>query len=331
MKFALSTTLLALVVASTSISATCDHASSDLNVTNHHHAHGLNSTGGSNTTFARHATGHVHNSTHHLNATTHHCSNGTSAGTQASEADHKDHMKRFMRRTKGNNRRDARDGRRRGNHKGGWHNWSNSGSSGGHRWQASSSPASTSTASDSPPTSTAAASSSQPTASGVELAASKSSWLSWSSKAPTQTQASFSPAASSSSASSSGSSGTTYTGVATFFYQDGVAGACGNVNSDSTPLVALQTAMYGSGQYCGKTVEITNTANGKSVTATVQDECPGCSSATSLDLSTGAFDQIGDEATGVLPITWHFTASLRLCSPLQSFSSDVLVTPRTNR
>ncbi|GAA5938942.1 hypothetical protein JCM1841_002612 [Sporobolomyces salmonicolor] len=293
-------TLLALVVASTSISATCDHPASNFNVTSDHHAQGRNSTGHSNITIARHTNGHIDNSTHHLNATTDHRSSSTSVGTQAYESVSKGHMKKFTHRTKGNNRRDARDGR-------GWHNWSNSGSPGGHRAHAGLSPASTATASDLQITSTVTASISQATATGMELAASKSSWFSWSSKAPQQTQASFSSAASSSSISSAGSSGTTYTGVATFFYQEGAAGACGNVNSDSTPLVALQTAMYGSGQYCGKTVEITNTANGKSVTATVQDECPGCSSATSLDLSTGAFDQIGDEATGVLPITWHFT------------------------
>ncbi|CEQ39046.1 SPOSA6832_00541, partial [Sporobolomyces salmonicolor] len=145
----------------------------------------------------------------------------------------------------------------------------------------------------------------------------------------------MSPSASSTSTSSSGSSGTAYTGTATFFYQGGVAGACGTVNSDSTPLVALQTEMYGSGSYCGKTVVITNKgasslppwrcnllqfgltrrrspassspANGKSVTATVQDECPGCSSSASLDLSTGAFDSIGDEGTGELSISWYFS------------------------
>ncbi|KAG0151455.1 hypothetical protein CROQUDRAFT_36760 [Cronartium quercuum f. sp. fusiforme G11] len=92
----------------------------------------------------------------------------------------------------------------------------------------------------------------------------------------------------------------------TFFYQEGAAGACGTVNSDSTPLVALPTALYGNGQYCGKEVMIKNTANGKTVVAKVQDMCPGCPSATSLDLSTGAYDAIGAQSTGVLPIEWGF-------------------------
>ncbi|BGP53533.1 hypothetical protein JCM8202_002727 [Rhodotorula sphaerocarpa] len=114
------------------------------------------------------------------------------------------------------------------------------------------------------------------------------------------------PAASSSSSSSSSSG--SYSGQATFFYQNGVAGACGTVHADSDAVVALDTAMYGSGSNCGRTVTITNTANGKTVTATVADECPTCSSSTSLDLSTGAFDAIGDEVTGELPITWSFAS-----------------------
>ncbi|TNY23358.1 RlpA-like double-psi beta-barrel-protein domain-containing protein-containing protein, partial [Rhodotorula diobovata] len=84
-------------------------------------------------------------------------------------------------------------------------------------------------------------------------------------------------------------------------------GACGSTHSDSDKIVALQSSMYGSGEYCGKTVVVTNTANGESVTATVADECPGCSSSTSLDLSTGAFDAIGDEDTGELSIEWYFS------------------------
>ncbi|SCV73832.1 BQ2448_6262 [Microbotryum intermedium] len=100
-----------------------------------------------------------------------------------------------------------------------------------------------------------------------------------------------------------------HTGQATFFYQDS-AGACGNWNADSVPLVALKASLYGDtgkvSKYCGRYVHITNTANGKSVVAIVADACPGCATYYSLDLSTGAFDQIGDEITGVLPISWYF-------------------------
>ncbi|WAR56288.1 hypothetical protein PtB15_7B134 [Puccinia triticina] len=93
---------------------------------------------------------------------------------------------------------------------------------------------------------------------------------------------------------------------ATFFYQEGGIGACGTANSDSTPLVALPPGLYANGAHCGKDVMIMNTANGKSVTAKVQDMCPGCPSPTSLDMSTGAYNAIGAQETGVLPIQWGF-------------------------
>jgi len=96
---------------------------------------------------------------------------------------------------------------------------------------------------------------------------------------------------------------------ATYFYQEGGIGACGTANSDSTPLVALPPGLYAGGAHCGKNVMIMNTANGKSVTAKVQDMCPGCPSDTSLDMSTGAYDAIGAQATGVLPIQWGFIQS----------------------
>merc|ERR1711939_1124425 len=84
-------------------------------------------------------------------------------------------------------------------------------------------------------------------------------------------------------------------GQATFFYQNGNPGACGNYNKDSAKVVALDYRMYSNGDHCGKTV-----------VATVADMCPSCASSGSLDLSTGAFDVIGAQDTGVLPISWDF-------------------------
>ncbi|BGP19044.1 hypothetical protein JCM10213_009246 [Rhodosporidiobolus nylandii] len=112
---------------------------------------------------------------------------------------------------------------------------------------------------------------------------------------------------SSGSSSSSSTSSSQYTGQATYFYQENTAGACGSTHSDTDYIVALQTSMYGSGSYCGKTLKITNTANSQSATATVADSCPGCSSSTSLDLSVGLFEALGDLDTGVLSIEWSFT------------------------
>jgi len=102
--------------------------------------------------------------------------------------------------------------------------------------------------------------------------------------------------------SSSSSSSSTYTGYATFFTQGGVAGACGTVHSDSDYIIALDSAMYGSGEYCGKSLTIHY--NGKSVTATVADECPTCASSTSIDLSVAAFTSLASEDVGEMQVTW---------------------------
>ncbi|SCV72460.1 BQ2448_3997 [Microbotryum intermedium] len=93
-------------------------------------------------------------------------------------------------------------------------------------------------------------------------------------------------------------------GKGTFFYQYGAYGACGKIHADSDPIVALALARYGTGSNnapdCGRKVQVVNAANGKSVIATVADACPGCANYNSLDLSTGAFDQIAEQATGVI-------------------------------
>ncbi|GAA6009814.1 hypothetical protein JCM11491_000824 [Sporobolomyces phaffii] len=99
-------------------------------------------------------------------------------------------------------------------------------------------------------------------------------------------------------------------GKATFFYQMGGYGACGKIHQDNDFGVALQIDRYGtssnSNPDCGKTVLIKNNANGKTVEAQVWDACPGCANYNSLDLSVGAFDAIGDQATGVLDISWQW-------------------------
>ncbi|KAM0755654.1 barwin-like endoglucanase, partial [Meredithblackwellia eburnea MCA 4105] len=96
-----------------------------------------------------------------------------------------------------------------------------------------------------------------------------------------------------------------YYGQATWYTQDGNAGSCGQYHGDYDLIVAMNSAQVNGGSHCGKTVHITNTSNGKSLTAVVADECPGCGYG-SLDLSLGAFEKIGDLNTGVLPITWYF-------------------------
>lgn len=99
-------------------------------------------------------------------------------------------------------------------------------------------------------------------------------------------------------------------GEATFFYQGGAAGACGQVHSDSDFICAMDQDLFGtsgpSSPLCGKQVKITNTANGNTVTVTVADDCPTCSNSNSIDLSVAAFQALGDMSLGVLPISWQF-------------------------
>ncbi|KAL0565246.1 hypothetical protein V5O48_016782 [Marasmius crinis-equi] len=95
-------------------------------------------------------------------------------------------------------------------------------------------------------------------------------------------------------------------GFATWFTQGGIAGACGQVHSDSDFIAAIDQARYGDlgavSSLCGKQVSITNNNNGNSVTVTIVDACPTCSNSNSFDLSLGAFEAIGDLSDGRLPI-----------------------------
>ncbi|WWC68624.1 uncharacterized protein I206_102555 [Kwoniella pini CBS 10737] len=118
-----------------------------------------------------------------------------------------------------------------------------------------------------------------------------------------------SAAAETSSAASSGGQVMTG-GYATYFYQGGNAGACGTVHSDYDKIIAIDTNGWwqdtsSASPYCGKYITLTNTNNGKSVTAMVADACPSCVSDNSLDLSVGAFEAIADSLSdGQVPITW---------------------------
>jgi len=82
-------------------------------------------------------------------------------------------------------------------------------------------------------------------------------------------------------------------GVGTFYTQNGQAGACGTVHPDSAIICALQTSLYANGANCGKTVQVTNLKNGKTVNVLVADECPTCDNDKSIDFSEGAFQALG--------------------------------------
>ncbi|KAI0041589.1 hypothetical protein FA95DRAFT_1501246, partial [Auriscalpium vulgare] len=86
------------------------------------------------------------------------------------------------------------------------------------------------------------------------------------------------------------------------FYNVGL-GACGQVNTASDFVVALDSAQWSSGAHCFQ--RITITANGKSAQATIVDECPFCNN-TGLDLSAGLFQFFAPLYTGILHGTWNF-------------------------
>ncbi|GAK67111.1 riboflavin aldehyde-forming enzyme [Moesziomyces antarcticus] len=103
-----------------------------------------------------------------------------------------------------------------------------------------------------------------------------------------------------------------FTGHATFY--DTGMGACGIVNADNDPIVAVSRDVFeqynpASGNpnhnsLCGRRIEIT--WNGKTTHAFAMDECPGCEP-TSLDLSPALFAKLDDKDKGVLPnIQWRF-------------------------
>ncbi|PLW08011.1 hypothetical protein PCANC_24857 [Puccinia coronata f. sp. avenae] len=94
-----------------------------------------------------------------------------------------------------------------------------------------------------------------------------------------------------------------YNGMATWFYPK--VGACGDTNSKADHIVAMNHAQYGTGELCHKSVVIVNVDSGKSVVATIEDECPECDYG-SLDLSPAVFQELGELKTGILPITWDW-------------------------
>lgn len=112
----------------------------------------------------------------------------------------------------------------------------------------------------------------------------------------------------SSASGSSGSVDMNQSGIATYYYQNGNPGNCGDYNQDSAYIVALFSPQYENGAHCGKKVKLTNTANGNSVEATVADSCPSCEKNGNIDLSVAAFTSLSDNnlGLGVLNVKWGF-------------------------
>jgi len=99
-------------------------------------------------------------------------------------------------------------------------------------------------------------------------------------------------------------------GFATFYEQEGLAGACGDHHSDDEFIAALDFRRYGDvdakSEHCGKRIRIVNNNNGKTVEALVADACPTCVNADCVDLSHAAFNSIATPEEGMVPISWSF-------------------------
>ncbi|KAI0262548.1 riboflavin-aldehyde forming enzyme [Gloeopeniophorella convolvens] len=80
-------------------------------------------------------------------------------------------------------------------------------------------------------------------------------------------------------------------------------GACGEYNVNSDLIVALATPDYANGAHCDK--KITITANGRTATALVRDECPSCAQG-SIDMSPSLFQHFAGLDVGVVQVTWQY-------------------------
>lgn len=110
------------------------------------------------------------------------------------------------------------------------------------------------------------------------------------------------------------------------YYATGL-GACGEVNVDSDFIVALNSPQFGSGYpgpNCFKQVQIN--ANGKSATATIMDQCPGCAYG-DLDMSPSLFSHFADHSVGVFQMDWDFVGSGAAPAPATSEAPKTSSTP----
>jgi hypothetical protein len=86
-----------------------------------------------------------------------------------------------------------------------------------------------------------------------------------------------------------------------FSWYDAGLGACGGTNSANDFIVALSVQSWDGGSHCNE--QVTITANGKTTTATIVDECMGCPP-NKLDMSTGLFQFFGGLDLGIMHGSW---------------------------
>ncbi|KAI0035989.1 RlpA-like double-psi beta-barrel-protein domain-containing protein-containing protein, partial [Vararia minispora EC-137] len=86
------------------------------------------------------------------------------------------------------------------------------------------------------------------------------------------------------------------------FYDPGL-GACGKTNGANDFIVALNIGQWAGGSHCFQA--ITMSYGGKTATATIVDQCPGCPYA-GLDLSPALFSYFASQDLGVIQGSWNF-------------------------
>ncbi|KAH8830176.1 RlpA-like double-psi beta-barrel-protein domain-containing protein-containing protein [Flagelloscypha sp. PMI_526] len=90
-----------------------------------------------------------------------------------------------------------------------------------------------------------------------------------------------------------------------FSYYDAGLGACGGTNGEGDFIVALSASLWDGGSHCGQ--QVTINVGGRSATATIVDECPGCPPG-QLDCTKGLFRHLsgGSLDAGILHGSWDF-------------------------
>ena len=119
-------------------------------------------------------------------------------------------------------------------------------------------------------------------------------------------------AAPSTPASSSSSSGGRFSGDGTY-YATGL-GSCGIVSQDTQMIAALSYLTMdltnpgnpNNNPMCGRQVRAFSASNTEGIIISIVDTCAGCAGAHDLDFSPAAYDLLGLETVGRIPITWEF-------------------------
>jgi len=96
-------------------------------------------------------------------------------------------------------------------------------------------------------------------------------------------------------------------GFATWFTQNGVAGACGTVHQDTDFVVALPTVAYEKGANCGRKIRVFKADDDDTyVDAVVADECPTCTNKNCVDMSVATFKKLATLSTGEFSVKYQF-------------------------